>query len=216
MTSTEQNPPDGGGPQPHLSEVPVDVAGLEAICGADTRILRFPHTTEPDEQGETTDWYCDVVVADAVPARGFSTYATVGARAFETNLTTADGRSLRTEFVMAARSSQRAAADVIDACALAAANGSFHLAPGAVIPNAVRYAAPDVRCEHVLLVPPFLWPELEVVAEQDDGTTLTRLQVVPITAGELQLAAQDGPDALMARLEAAAADVSDLDRASVV
>lgn len=216
MTSSSDNSPGGGEQQPHLSEVPVDVAGLEAICGDDTRVLRFPHTTEPDEQGETTDWYCDVVVADAVPARGFSTYATVGARAFETNLTTEDGRPLRTEFVMAARTAQRAAADVIDACALATANGSFHLAPGAIIPNAVRYAAPDVRCEHVLLVPPFLWPELEVVAEQDDGTTLTRLQAVPITAGELQFAAQDGADALMARLEAKAADVSDLDRAAVV
>lgn len=195
---------------------PTDLEGLDPLLVDGMRVLRYPHTTEPDDDGTTTDWHCDVVVADGVPAPGFSTYATVGVRAFPTNLTSEDGRALRTEFVLAARTASREAADVVDACALAAANGSFHLAPGAVIPDAVRYVAPNLRCEHILLVAPFLWPELEVLREVDDATVLTRLQAVPITRGEMQLAASKGADALMDRLESRRADVSDLNRASVV
>lgn len=196
----------------------VDVSGLEAILGddANTRVLRFPHTTEPDEHGKTRDWHCDVIVSDGVPARGFSTYATVGVRQFSTNVSSARGEPIRTEFVMAARTTQREAADVIDACALAVANGAFHLAPGTILPNAVRYVAPEMSCEHVLLVPPFLWPELEVYAPLGKWEVLTRLQVVPITAGEMRLAAEKGAEVLMQRLEQRGADVSNLNRGSVV
>jgi len=234
---------------------PSDLTGLDPLLVEGMRVLRYPHTTEPDENGDTAEWHCDVVVADGVPAPGYSTYATSGVRAFPTNLTTEDGRAMRTEFVLAARTAAREAADVIDACALAAANGSFHLALGAVIPDAVRHAAPNARCEHVLLVQPFLWPELEVLrdvepGDGDDGAApgsaagsdpaagsaadpdpasepgafgvpagpyvLTRLQAVPITGGELRLAAERGAEALMERLEAKRADVSNLDRPSVV
>ena len=74
--------------------------------------------------------------------------------------------------------------------------------------------------EHLVLTPPFLWPDLEVVDESGgpDGTgpLLTRLQAVPITTAEMSAIAEDGPDAMFEKLDAADADVTDPDRPSVV
>ncbi len=199
-----------------------DLSGLEEILDAaeSVRVLRYPHETEADENGETTEWHCDVVVVDGVPAVGFTTYATVGARAFPTNVSTTDGREIRSEFVTVGRTEHRAMADVLDACALAVASGSIHVRPGAAVPNAVGLVEPGRRCEHLVLTPPFLWPELQVLDETGgpDGTgpLLTRLQAVPVTTAEMTSLASEGADALFAALDAANADVTNPDRPSVV
>ncbi|MFS4488379.1 suppressor of fused domain protein [Dietzia kunjamensis] len=199
-----------------------DLSGLEGILGhkESVRVLRYPHETEPDEEGQTTEWHCDIVVVDNVPAPGFSTYATVGARELPTNVTTPEGRQIRSEFVTVGRTGHRAMADVLDACALAIASGSIHVAPGAVIPNAVGIVDPGRTCEHLVLTPPFLWPELQVVDETGgpDGTgpLLTRLQAVPITTAEMSAIGRDGADALFEKLDTADADVTNPDRKSVV
>ena len=209
---------DTTGPAPEQA----DLAGLEGILGgkASVRVMRYPHETEPDEEGNTTEWNCDIVVVDDMPATGFSTYATTGARQLPTNVTTPEGRQIRSEFVTVGRTSHRAMADVLDACALAVATGSIHVAPGAVIPNAVGLVDPGRKCEHLVLTPPFLWPDLEVVDESggEDGTgpLITRLQAVPITTAEMSFVAKQGPDALFDKLDKADADVTNPDRASVV
>ena len=199
-----------------------DLSGLEGILGhkESVRVLRYPHETEPDEEGQTTEWHCDIVVVDDVPAPGFSTYATVGARELPTNVTTPEGRQIRSEFVTVGRTGHRAMADVLDACALAVATGSIHVAPGAVIPNAVGLVDPGRTCEHLVLTPPFLWPDLQVVDETGgpDGTgpLLTRLQAVPITTAEMSAIGRDGADSLFEQLDTADADVTNPDRPSVV
>ncbi|MBB1011656.1 suppressor of fused protein SUFU [Dietzia kunjamensis] len=199
-----------------------DLSGLEGILGhkESVRVLRYPHETEPDEEGQTTEWHCDIVVVDDVPAPGFSTYATVGARELPTNVTTPEGRQIRSEFVTVGRTGHRAMADVLDACALAVATGSIHVAPGAVIPNAVGLVDPGRKCEHLVLTPPFLWPDLQVVDEtggaDGSGPLLTRLQAVPITTAEMSAIGRDGADALFERLDTADADVTNPDRPSVV
>ena len=199
-----------------------DLSGLEGILGHkdSVRVLRYPHETEPDEEGKTTEWHCDIVVVDNVPAVGFSTYATIGARELPTNVTTPEGRQIRSEFVTVGRTGHRAMADVLDACALAIASGSIHVAPGAVIPNAVGLVDPGRTCEHLVLTPPFLWPDLQVVDEtggpDGSGPLLTRLQAVPITTAEMSAIGRDGADALFERLDTADADVTNPDRPSVV
>ena len=199
-----------------------DLGGLEGILGGQSsvRVLRYPHETEPDGEGNTPEWHCDIVVVDDMPAPGFSTYATIGARELPTNVTTPEGRQIRSEFVTVGRTGHRAMADVLDACALAVATGSIHVAPGAVIPGAVGLVDSGRRCEHLVLTPPFLWPELQVVDETGgpDGTgpLLTRLQAVPITTAEMSAIGRDGADALFGLLDAANADVTDPDRPSVV
>ena len=199
-----------------------DLSGLEGILGhkESVRVLRYPHETEPDEEGQTTEWHCDIVVVDDVPAPGFSTYASVGARELPTNVSTPEGRQIRSEVVTVGRTGHRAMADVLDACALAVATGSIHVAPGAVIPNAVGLVDPGRKCEHLVLTPPFLWPDLQVVDETGglDGTgpLLTRLQAVPITTAEMSAIGRDGADALFEQLDTADADVTNPDRPSVV
>lgn len=199
-----------------------DLSGLEGILGTaeSVRVLRYPHETEPDEEGKTTEWHCDVVVVDNVPAPGFTTYATVGARELPTNVTTPEGRQIRSEFVTVGRTGHRAMADVLDACALAVASGSIHVEPGAVIPNAVGVVDPGRSCEHLVITPPFLWPDLQVVDETGgpDGTgpLLTRLQAVPITTSEMAALGREGADALFEKLDTADADVTNPDRPSVV
>ena len=193
-----------------------DLTGLEGVLTGSVRVLRYPHETEPGDDGSTTTWHCDLVVSDAVPAAGYTTYATVGLRRFPTNLTAGDGREIRTELVGVGRTGHRAMADVLDACALAVASGSFHVSPGTVIPNAVDLVDPGHSCQHVLLVPPFLWPDLQVVDETGDEIVLTRLQAVPITLAELAMVSDKGHDALFDALDAARADVTSVDRPSVV
>lgn len=199
-----------------------DLAGLEGILAGkeSVRVLRYPHETEPDEEGNTTEWHLDLVIVDEMPGPGFSTYATVGARELPTNVTTPEGRQICSEFVIVGRTGHRAMADVLDACALAVATGSIHVAPGAVIPNAVGLVDSGRTCEHLVLCPPFLWPELEVVDESggEDGTgpLLTRLQAVPITTAEMSFLVKEGPDALFEKLDTADADVTNPDRPSVV
>lgn len=200
----------------------LDLSGLEELLDVaeSVRVLRYPHETEPAEDGTTTEWHCDIVVIDGVPGPGFTTYATVGARDLPTNVTTPEGRQIRSEFVTVGRTGHRAMADVLDACALAIASGSLHVEPGAVVPNAVGLVDPERRCEHLILAPPFLWPGLQVVDETGgpDGTgpLLTRLQAVPITTAEMSAAARDGADALFEVLDTSNADVTNPDRPSVV
>lgn len=199
-----------------------DLSSLQELLidAESVRVLRYPHETEPDEEGKTTEWHCDIVVIDGIPGPGFTTYATVGASELPTNVTTPEGRQIRSEFITVGRTEHRAMADVLDACALAVASGSIHVAPGAVIPNAVGLVDPGRRCEHLILTPPFLWPDLQVVDETggSDGTgpLITRLQAVPITTAEMSSAARDGADALFENLDTSNSDVTNPDRPSVV
>lgn len=221
---------------------PADLSGLEGLIDGPVRVLRFEHEAPGDDDESAGDeasgtltaeggddetprgtddeadapWSVDVVVIDSSPARGFTTYATSGLRRLPGNVTTDDGREIRTEFVMVARTPYRAAADVLDACAEAVASGTVHLVPGTVLPEAVERVDPGHACRHVVLVPPFLWPELEVLSDDPDGEVLARLQAVPVTTPELRAIARDGADAVFAALESARADVTDPDRSSVV
>ncbi len=67
----------------------------------------------------------------------------------------------------------------------------------------------------MLLVVPFIWATLEILVDREEDVT-TWLQAVPITDAELQFASKYSTDELFERLEAAGADVSDIDRPSVV
>ncbi|MBM4494919.1 suppressor of fused domain protein [Rhodococcus hoagii] len=100
-------------------------------------------------------------------------------------------------------------------CAFQVASGSLHVTPNTIVPNAVHAADPGRSTRHVLLVVPFIWATLEILVDREEDVT-TWLQAVPITDSELQFASKYSTDELFERLEAAGADVSDIDRPSVV
>lgn len=192
------------------------VAELRAGFGTVDSLARFRAPVNPDEPTETPDEVV-IALADGVPAPGFTSYATVDMGRFPTNVTDAEGREVSTELVTVGRTAHRATADVLARAAFAIAAGSIHVVPLAVIPSAVAEADPDRTMRHLLLVLPFLWPALEILAEPDaaDGTVRTRLQAVPISDSELAYADTHGREALFDLLESAGADVSDIDRAPV-
>ena len=187
---------------------------LGEVFGALPQVLRFRATVDPDADGEEPDEIA-VAVGDGCPGPGYASYATLDMSRFPTNLTTDDGRPIRTELITVGRADYRTLADVLAQCAFAVASGSFHLTPNTIVPNAVREADPERTTKHVLLVVPFIWPDLEILVDREEDVT-TWLQAVPITDAELEFASRRGIDELFARLEQAGADVSDIDRASVL
>lgn len=185
------------------------------VFGEATRVLKFRNAVDPEAaEGEGPD-EVTIAVGDGCPGPGYASYSTLDMARFPTNVTTDDGSQIRTELVTVGRADYRPLADVLARCAFAIATGSFHVTPNCIVPNAVREVDPDAAMRHALLVAPFIWPDLEILVEDDDGVT-TWLQAVPISDSELDFASNSGPDALFRRLEAAGADVSDINRASVV
>lgn len=184
------------------------------VFGELPQVLQFRAAVDPDADGEEPDEVF-IAVGDGCPGPGYASYATLDMSRFPTNVTTDDGRPIRTELITVGRADYRALADVLAQCAFAVASGSFHLTPNTIVPNAVREVDPDRTTRHALLVVPFIWPDLEILVDREDDVT-TWLQAVPITDAELEFASSRGVDELFARLEAAGADVSDIDRPSVI
>ncbi|TQF69336.1 suppressor of fused domain protein [Rhodococcus spelaei] len=183
------------------------------VFGGLPQVLRFRAAVDEDTDGQAPD-EVSVAVGDNCPGPGFASYATLDLSRYPTNVATADGRPIRTELVTVGRADYRTMADVLAKCAFAVASGSFHVTPNTIVPNAVREADPDRAMKHVLLVVPFIWPDLEILVDTEDAVS-TWLQAVPISDSELQYASAHGTEQLFARLESAGADVSDIDRASV-
>ncbi|MGW0045180.1 suppressor of fused domain protein [Rhodococcus sp. NPDC003348] len=184
------------------------------VFGMMPQVLRFRAAVDADTDGEEPD-EVSIAVGDGCPGPGFASYATLDLVRYPTNVTTDDGRPIRTELITVGRADYRRLADVLAQCAFAVASGSFHVTPNTIVPNAVHEADPGRGTKHVLLVVPFIWPDLEILVDREEDVT-TWLQAVPITDAELEFASRRGTGELFSRLEAAGADVSDIDRASVV
>ncbi len=210
---------------------------LRSALPGPAQVLRFRDGARDEQPGSAAPDEVAMLVADGAPARGFTSYSTVDMARFPTNVADDRGRPVATELITAGRTGQRAFSDVLAACAFAVAGGSLHVTPLSMIPDAVGASAPGHTMRHVLLVPPFLWPELQIVVEEDAGTedagvedagteeetgaddpgrVTTWLQAVPISDEEFRYASDHGAQSLFDRLERAGADVSDLDRASVI
>ncbi|GAA4812312.1 suppressor of fused domain protein [Tomitella cavernea] len=189
----------------------------------ETKVVRFRDGAREGEPEGAGPAEVTLLVADGSPALGFASYSTVDMARFPTNVADDAGRRVASELITVGRAGQREFSDLLAACAFAVAGGSLHVTPLAMIPDAVEASAPGHATRHVLLVPPFIWPELPIVVEEDadDAAGLraqvtTWLQVVPISDGEFRYATDHGAQSLFDRLERAGADVSDLDRVSVI
>lgn len=190
---------------------------------AGAKVVRFRDGVRDDQPEGTPPEEVSVLVADGSPGTGFTSYSTVDMARFPTNVADDAGRRVASELITVGRSGQGEFSDVLAACAFAVAGGSLHVTPLAMIPDAVAASAPGHATRHVLLVPPFIWPDLQIVVEEDEDAdaglpaqVTTWLQAVPISDDEFRYATDHGAQSLFDRLERAGADVSDLDRASVI
>ncbi|MDN5759246.1 MAG: suppressor of fused domain protein [Tomitella sp.] len=193
---------------------------VQSALASETRMLRFRDGDRPDEPDHVPD-EVSVLVADGSPAPGFTSYSTLDLARFPTNVADSEGRRVGSELITVGRTAQRAFADVLSRCAFAVAGGSLHVMPLTLIPDAVDAAEPGHTMRHVLLVLPFIWPELEILVEEEatadaPAAVTTWLQVAPISDEEFRYATDHGAQSLFDRLEQSGADVSDLDRDSVI
>lgn len=194
---------------------------VRAALSGRTRVLGFRDGVREDEPDAGESDEIAVLVADGSPGEGFTSYSTLDVARFPTNVEDDRGWRIATELITVGRTDERAFADVLAKCAFAVSGGSLHVTPLAIIPDAVEAADEGHTMRHVLLVPPFIWPDLEIVVEEEaagdtPAQVTTWLQAVPISDAEFHHAAAEGAQALFDRLESAGADVSSLDRASVV
>ncbi len=195
-------------------EVRAAARRIGEVFGVPPQVLRFRAAVDADGDGEEPH-EVSIAVGDGCPGPGYASYATLDMARFPTNVTTEDGRPIRTELITVGRAGYRLLSDVLAQCAFQVASGSLHVTPNTIVPNAVHAVDPGRSTRHVLLVVPFIWSTLEILVERDEDVS-TWLQAVPITDSELQFASRFGTDELFTRLESAGADVSDIDRASVV
>lgn len=194
---------------------------VQAALGGQTRVLKFRDGLRADEPDAGEPDEIAMLVADGSPGEGFTSYSTLDVSRFPTNVEDDEGRRIGSELITVGRTGERSFSDVLAKCAFAVAGGSLHVTPLATIPDAVAAAETGHAMRHVLLVPPFIWPDLEIVVEEDasgndPARVTTWLQAVPISDAEFRFAADSGAQALFDRLESAGADVSSLDRAPVI
>lgn len=154
----------------------------------------------------------DVLRAEDAPDPGIITFATLGLSDHDVELTLPEG-PLRVELVMTAHESFEDTPNILSTCAFNIINSGFRIAPGIVHPDVVAMYRPGVIARHIFYVSPFLVP---LETQRLPGKVVTWLQAVPISEAEARYHAEHGAEALEDALEAAEADVYDLDRESVI
>lgn len=161
------------------------------------------------DEGEANS--VDVLACADAPNPGYTTYSTVSLHAAPNLL---DDRNTPVELAGVARTSVEAFINLIATTAFFVIKDGWLAAPGVVFPDLVAAYGLSPRLHHVLLVPPFPWPELGSV-QVADGSSVHWLTCVPISESERQLLLAIGFDRFEAELERHDVAWFDLDRASI-
>lgn len=128
------------------------------------------------------------------PARGLTSWATVGASEFETPYSTPEGRAIRVEFVAAVDGKLVRFGEAVASCAFEV-SPQTKVQPGTVYRDAVGRVYSPVSTPHLFSVSPFVW-DAGVESYSDDDVYVTWLQLVPITDAEAEFAKTHGAEAL--------------------
>lgn len=184
---------------------------LEPVMGKAPEVSRFEHQFPDDDSTYTVD----IIRAVDNPNVGLSTWMSVGLSRFDSGVAAEDGRPIRSELVVAGRSSDQVWAEVLNVCCRVVIGGAAHTGLNAIFPAALSHITENITCKHVVCISPFVWPELPVVESEDD-LIRTRLQLIAITDSELAYASTHSVDDLMALFDEKQPDISDLNRANVV
>lgn len=123
--------------------------------------------------------------------------------------------SLRVELVGAFPEDFGEGPNVAATCAFNAFKDGFPVLPDAVHRGVVAMYRPSASVPHILLTDPFLWQSGPATLELDD-IRIAWLMMVPIAESEMQFADANGFAELARLMQAADADILDLQRTSVV
>lgn len=145
------------------------------------------------------------------------TCATIGLWNVDLGLQTDDGKALRVELLMAGDDREQTK----DAFENILATSAFSIMDhpdlcdfGVVIRDVVKDYVQDTELAHVLLLSPMLWQDYKPLAEAE--TTVTWLQVIPITENERVYLQEHSLEELEQVLDDQDADVTDLHRPSCI
>ena len=172
-----------------------------ALVGSRPRILRYADARDryAVSVAHFSDW----------PRVGLSTDLTVDL------ITTPLGLGVEYELLGVSRSEEADMQQLVANAGLRYRAGDIPWAPGAVSHEAVAAVHSGSAMRHLVAIQP-VDPMLSIAGPADLELRVRWLQLIPVSDAELSVLEKEGLDGLLGRLEAAAADVTDLDRRSVV
>ena len=154
----------------------------------------------------------DILLLSDVPDQGVSTIATLGLCDVDIDLQV-NGKSLRTEIIMAHGSDWTDGSNILATCALNVINDQKEIMPGAVHLDVVAMYLPESDMQHILFAHPFTW---SLKSQDFPNVRVAWLQAIPISQAELAYYEENGFDELEKLLEEAEVDVYDLMRGSTI
>jgi hypothetical protein len=155
----------------------------------------------------------DILSCNDRPQRGLTSCATVG---LSEHPIYRDGKDIgvRAELVGACDSGFGEFANVVASCAFEIICEQRFVAPGIIFPGVFGQYMTNSPMQHVLFVPPFLWPELRTIRlHQREAAWLL---IVPVSDAEMKYAIEVGPAELEARFDEHQIDIYNPRRPSVL
>jgi hypothetical protein len=176
------------------------------VFGGDWRVHDYS-----DDSGKT---HIDLLSSADRPQKGISSYASLGVSEHPIYKGGRIVRGVRVELVGACASGFPKFANVVATAAFDIIKGKRFVAPGVIFPGAIAEYRRRSPMEHVMFVPPFLWPDLATL--KLPKKTVTWLMLVPISEAEMKYAIDCGPAKLEKVFGEKHIDIYDIDRPSVV
>lgn len=180
---------------------------LRDVIGGAPKVVKYYNADESKR--------VHVLVSADRPQAGVTTYASVAASGFETNMKTGDGRPIRVEFIAECQASFAAMLNVVGNSALNISDGSYRVKPNMILPNVIAASDNSVRMKHCLVTVPFSWERLPTIVD-NGGDVLAFLQLIPASESEMVYAYEHGVAALVQQLRHANVDILDIQRESAV
>lgn len=155
-----------------------------------------------------------LATVDESPERGMRSISTIALSDFEISKQV-QGLPLRVELVAAAPTRlSEALEDMVSHISFNIILDSYPCYPEAIYHDVVAHYLPESPLRHIIMLDPFLWPELDTLRFSD--RIVTWLMVAPISDPELQFYAKSGFDALVDLMEKHQVDVTDYLRPSIL
>lgn len=154
----------------------------------------------------------DIYEADNRPENMIRTCATIGLSQTDINLMS-ENKDLRIELVGSCDNSEKDFPNIVATVAFEIMDKGDSCY-GDIIDNVISEYVEESEMEHVYLMNPFLWEELDTIDFSDKWVTW--LMIIPISNKEKFYALKNGYDALENLFEEKQIDIYDLHRKSVV
>ena len=169
-------------------------------------IIRFYDENRTSEIG--------ILFAPDSPEKGVTAYATIGLSDHPLLL---EGKEFgaRVELLGACSSATPGFENVLSTLAFCVINSKWFCAPGIIFPDVVSMYGLSATMSDIYFASPFLWED-RFGSREVIGKNVAWLMAIPISKAESELAQRLGPTELERILSERKADVSDVNRASVV